>query len=497
MGVVIRQSVKATLITYIGAFIGFLTTMFVLTEYLQPEEIGLTRVLLEVGVLFSVFAQLGTSSSAVRFFPYFKDRGTDHNGFLFYLLLLPFIGCLIFIPLYLLLREPIAGYFGRNSSLFVSYYYCAAPLILFLVYWTVMETWCTLNLRIVMPKLIREVVVRLLLVVLYLLYGLRLIQLNGMICGFVCVYGLAMLMTFWYAFSISSPPRIRGKRHVEKGLVKEIAIYSFYLIMGAFGGTIIGKLDIFMVSAKMGFDFAGIYSIAFYMSTIIEIPSRSITSISSPIVSRAMKEDDFETANLLYKKISLHQLISGSLIFVLVWVNIDNIFAIIPNGAVYSQGKWVVFFIGISKLIEVTLGFGGIMISYTRYFRWFFFFTFLMAAVTVVTNNLFIPIWGVMGASMATALTCLVTYSMQQWLVLKKIKGNPYNKGTFKQIALVLLLFLLNHFLPHLESPWWDGIYRSVLTGGTGVVLLYMMRVSPDINRILDVYFNRIKNRYV
>ena len=493
MGVVIRQSIKATLITYIGAFIGFLTTMFVLTKYLQPEEIGLTKVLLEVGLLFSVFAQLGTSSSAMRFFPYFKNKGPNHNGFFFYLLLLPFVGCLIFIPLYLLLREPIGHYFERNSSLFVSYYYYAAPLILFLVYWTVMETWCTLNLRIVMPKLIREVIVRLLLVVVYLLYGFRLIQLNGLVYGFICVYGLAMLLTFWYASAISSLSLAHRRKDVDRSLVKEIARYSFYLIMGAFGGTIISKLDIFMVSAKMGLDFAGIYSIAFYMAAIIEIPSRSITSISSPIVSKALKEEDLESANLLYKKVSLHQLIAGSLIFVLVWVNIDNIFAVIPNGAVYSQGKWVVFFIGISKLIEVTLGFGGIMISYTRYFRWFFFFTLFMAAVTVVTNNMFIPIWGVMGAAMATALTCLITYSMQQWLVLKKIKGNPYSIGTFKQITLVLLLFLLNYFLPRLESPWWDGIYRSVLTGGVGMVLLYLMKVSPDVNRILSVYFNRIK----
>lgn len=32
MGVVIRQSIKATVINYIGAFIGFITTMFVVTK---------------------------------------------------------------------------------------------------------------------------------------------------------------------------------------------------------------------------------------------------------------------------------------------------------------------------------------------------------------------------------------------------------------------------------------------------------------------------------
>ncbi len=60
MGIVIRQSIKATVINYIGAFIGFLTTMFVVTKFLKPEEIGLTKVIYEVSFLFASLSRLGT-----------------------------------------------------------------------------------------------------------------------------------------------------------------------------------------------------------------------------------------------------------------------------------------------------------------------------------------------------------------------------------------------------------------------------------------------------
>ena len=71
MGVIIRQSIKGTLVNYLGVAIGFVTIFFVLTSYLNTEEVGLTRVLIDAAVLFSSFAQIGTGSSIVRFFPYF------------------------------------------------------------------------------------------------------------------------------------------------------------------------------------------------------------------------------------------------------------------------------------------------------------------------------------------------------------------------------------------------------------------------------------------
>lgn len=485
MGIVIRQSIKGIFVNYVGAFIGFLTTMFIVTKYLQPEEIGLTRILLEVATLFCVFAQLGTSASAMRFFPYFKDKEKNHNGFFFYLMILPFIGCLIFIPLYILLRQPISCFFEQNSSLFVSYYFWVIPLIFFLVYWTLFETYSTLNLRIVIPKVIREIGVRLLLIGLYLLYGFHIINQMDLVGGFVLIYGMAMVLTFGYVSRIAPISLKHDVSYVSCSLRREIRIYTSYLILGILGGTIISKLDVFMVSSQMGLDYAGIYTIAFYMATVIEIPSRSIALISSPLAAAALKDGDFKVANQLYRKVSLHQLIAGSFIFLLIWINIDNVFSIIPNGFIYIQGKWVVFFIGLAKLIEVTLNFGGNMLTFSKYYRYYFYLTFLITAITIFTNKLFIPIWGIMGAAIATMLTCLIVYSIQQWFVVKKIKGNPYSIKMVKQLLLILFLIGFNYLLPDFGNPWGDGIFRSVIVLGLGIVLFYIWNISEEVCLII------------
>ena len=58
MGIVIRQSIKGTVVTYTCAFIGFISTLFIFTHLLTPEEIGLQRIIIEAGLMLGGLAQL-------------------------------------------------------------------------------------------------------------------------------------------------------------------------------------------------------------------------------------------------------------------------------------------------------------------------------------------------------------------------------------------------------------------------------------------------------
>ena len=104
MGIIAKQSIQGTIVTYLGVAVGFVTTFFVLTRFLSAEEIGLSRVLIDAATLFIGLAQLGTSSSIIRFYPHFKAKSerlevkgdnTDH-GFFFWTLIVPLVGFAIF-----------------------------------------------------------------------------------------------------------------------------------------------------------------------------------------------------------------------------------------------------------------------------------------------------------------------------------------------------------------------------------------------------------------
>jgi O-antigen/teichoic acid export membrane protein len=264
-------------------------------------------------------------------------------------------------------------------------------------------------------------------------------------------------------------------------------------MLGTLGSSILGRLDLFIVSSELGFELAGIYTIAFYMGTIIEIPARSITAISSPIAAAALRENNLHEANRLYKKVSLNQLIIGGLIFVLVWINIDDIFKIIPNGEVFSQGKWVVFYIGLARLVSMTLNFGGILISFSKYYRWTIFFTFIVATVGIVTNYLLIPKFGISGSAIATLITVIISCGFQQWVVLRKIKGNPYTKGTLKMVLILLILFAINHFLPAFDNAFIDIAFRTSIIGAIALVAIYFGKVSDDMSDVFRAAAKKMK----
>lgn len=495
MGIVIRQSIKGTIVNYVGAFIGFLTTMFVVTQFLKPDEIGLTKVVYEVAFLFCGFAQLGTTASAMRFFPYFRDPEKKNHGFFFYLIAIPFIGSCILTVLYFCLKTPITHFFGKNSALFLNYYDWVVPLMWFLAFWGVFEVYANLLMRIVIPKFVREVAVRVMLLAVYLLYAFHFLSLDGMVTGFVMVYGLAMLMTLLYVSKIGTLSVKHDFSYVSPPLRKKFLKYTLFLIVGALSGNIIAQLDLFMITSQMGLNFAGIYTISLYIAVVLEMPTRSITAISSPLAAAALKEGDFEKANALYKKVSLHQLIAGSTLFLFIWINIDNIFDIIPNGHIYEEGKWVVFFIALSKLIYVTLGFGGTLISFSRYYYWGLYITFFLTLLTIYTNYLLIPVLGVTGAALATLITSVISYSFQQWIVLRKIKGNPYTVGTLKQAGLVLVLLGINALLPRItDNAYGDAGYRTFIIGLGWLFLTYRLRISPELNELFNKFLLYLKN---
>jgi len=183
MGVIARQSIKGAIANYIGVGIGFFVSFFVLTRYLSQEEIGLTRVMVDAAILFSSLASLGANASIVRFFPHFKD-GSRHHGVFGWSVLLPLAGFALFALLFLLFRGSLLDAYSANAPLLADYFHLVPMLTFFALYVTVFETNASVLMRITVPKLVREVGIRLFNLAAYLLYGYRLISLDLFVCLF-------------------------------------------------------------------------------------------------------------------------------------------------------------------------------------------------------------------------------------------------------------------------------------------------------------------------
>ena len=82
----------------------------------------------------------------------------------------------------------------------------------------------------------------------------------------------------------------------------------------------------------MGLDSTGIFAIATYMAVMVSVPFRSVTAIASPQLARAIKEQNREEGSKLIQQVTRNLLLIGGFILLLIWINIDLIFYILPNG---------------------------------------------------------------------------------------------------------------------------------------------------------------------
>jgi O-antigen/teichoic acid export membrane protein len=228
MGIIARQSIKGAIANYIGVAIGFFVSFFVLTRYLTQEEIGLTRVMVDASMLFSSLAALGTGSSIVKFFPWFKD-GRDNHGIFGLSLLLPLAGFMLFALAFLIFREPLLAVYSKNAPLLADYFYLLPMLTFFALYLGVFETNASVLMRITVPKLVREVGIRLFNLAAYLLYGFDFITIDTFVWMFCGSYGLAMLLNIFYLFTLGHISFRIDRHFLTRDRLKEIGRYTLYM----------------------------------------------------------------------------------------------------------------------------------------------------------------------------------------------------------------------------------------------------------------------------
>lgn len=483
-----RESFWGSIVTYAGVSIGFLTTFLVLTAYLTPEEVGLTRVLIELATLLSGFAMLGLSTSISRYFPYFSsgeelgnEASVPHRGFFYWLMCVLAVGLPLALGGYTLLADWINPYFGKGSQLFQDYALAVLPLTIFIALWTVAELYAIQLSHLAIPRVIRELVLRLLLLACYLAYAFDWVSLMGFVALFVASYGLCMLMAYVYLGRVTrlSLQRERGfpPRELKRGFLR----YTLLAVLSVVGTTLAGRMDMLMLAFGQysGLREAAVFSIGFFMVSIIEIPTRAIIGLATARVARMMKEEDYPRVAQFAEQISRFQLLATTLLYWLVYANIDTLIGLMPNGAEYRGSADVFFILGLSKLIEVSLTISHPIINSSRYYQWSLYYTLLSVLVAFVANFYFIPLWDIRGAAMATLLTTLLGYLLLQGVIQRRLGINFLSWRMLGIVLVNVVLFALEHYLPHLNH-WADLFVRSALIALVFVALVLSAKLCPE-----------------
>jgi O-antigen/teichoic acid export membrane protein len=492
VGIIEKQSIKGSFYSYIGVAIGFITAGLLLPRILSIEENGVIDLLTSWSLVFATLATLGLNNVTVRLFPWFRNKKNNHNGFFGILFWVNMAGFLLALLLYIVLRPWIIADSLKNSpdsaNLFVRYMDYIIPLTAFTTIYLVIDIYYSVLMNAVRGIFLKEFVQRVLILIVILGFVAGCFHFSGFILFYTVALSLpgiiiAILLMKDGEFQIRLQPGF-----LDRELSKSLVSVAFFGVTIGFSNILILYMDRIMINSMLGLGATGIYGRAAFYGTLVSIPIRSVTKISAAVVGQNWKDQDHDAINRLYRDTSLHQLIFGLLIFIGIWGNIENIFHLLPDK--FSSGRYVILFMGISNLFIMASGISGSIMSTSSYYRLMAVFVFIFGVLVFVTNLLFIPLYGIAGAALASAVSTFFYGLMRYIFLWKKYKMQPYTLKHAVVVAVAVVAYLPAIFIPDLNdenhkilSLILDIGVRSLAITIVFAGLTLLLKISPDLNR--------------
>lgn len=476
---------------YMGLIFGYLNLAYFFPKLLTTEQIGLVSFLLVSSNMLLSIIQLGMPSIIVKFRPIVVDKGLE-KGFLRLSLVVPIISFIVIFGILFLLSDWILNRFYSNSPLIHEYYYLLPFFTFFMSFLGIWSAHGRSLFRIVVPNLVEKVGIRILVFLLLMLMSFSLINFTDFVWGYSAIFCLATLIVMFYVFQLS-PRKNPENNALDLPFKKRILSFGLFSFLTVIGGQVVENIDIIMISSITNLSDAGIYKTVFYIGGVIMIPMHILGQITSPVFAEAWKDNDLDKIKEVYQKSSINLTIIGTLIFLGLYINLDNIFEIMPNGDKFLVGRNVILIIALSKLVSMTMSVNSHLIANSNHYHFNLIGIVSLAIVTIVSNYFFIPRWGIVGAAFASGLS-IVTFELLKFsFIAIKFKMLPYTKQTIVALLLFLCILGLNFFLPKISNAYIDTIYRSgIITIAFGIGV-YVLKISPDLNEIVHSFTKKIK----
>ena len=270
MGIVLNQSFKNTIITYIGFAIGGINTIYLYPVFLGATYYALSNyVLSSANVIMPIFA-IGMQNTLVKFYSQYQTN-EERSRFLSFTVLFPF---LVIIPMLLMgfyFFDAILLFLSKKNIIVKKFIWLIPFIGLCMAYFEIFYAWLRVHMHSVFGNFIKEVGLRTASLVLLIGVFYHWISVEGFVYATAVVYFLALVITMFYAFSIQKPV-FQFKIPVN---TKEILTYTFYIILSGSVANLLLDGDKMILNQYMKIENIAYYSVATYIVLVISVPIQS------------------------------------------------------------------------------------------------------------------------------------------------------------------------------------------------------------------------------
>lgn len=318
------------------------------------------------------------------------------------------------------------------------------------------------------------------------LSGYLLAQVAGSILVVVLLVGLVVRLT---------PPESRPLFPWPQPLGREVWAFSS-AAMGV-GGLefLLSQVDKIALGFYLGTRSVGIYSIAASMVAYESLILNSVNHVFSPIIADLHARGDMAMLGRLYK--ALTKWIFGmtlplAITMILYARPLMRIF-----GHDFESG-WPILIIGtVGQLVNCGVGSVGYILLMSGNQRLLIKVQLAMAALMVVLSAALIPIWGVVGAATAAAITNIGMNLCNLRMVNKAFGFSPYSRGYLRllpgSVAVFAIGFALRTYSFIIRYDWLTVLIALVLSYLVFVGLIFLMGLDADDQLVKTAIWSRIR----
>ena len=483
MGIVLKQSIKNVVVTYVGFVFGAINTLFLYTNILPDAYYGLVTFILASGAILMPLLAFGTHNAMVRFYSKYKDHERDR--FLTFMLLVPLLGIIPMVIFVLLFSDTLGNFISQVNPMVREYVWHVVLVGVAMAYFEVFYAWCRVHLKSVFGNFMKEVFGRIGVSLLLIALFFDVISLDAFFNYLVGLYLLRTLILKVYAFRVYWP-RFSFKFPSNS---RNILWYSLLLILGGSVALILIEIDKVMLNQFIAIENVAYYGVAVYIATVIIVPSRAMHQITYPLTAELLNSDDLSELETLYKKTSLTLFIAAGLIFLLVILNLEELYLLLPEP--YRGGFLIVFLIGLARVFDSLLGNNNSILYNSKYYKTILVYGMGLAVLTIVLNLILIPKMGLAGAAWASFISIALFNLAKLFFVRSKFGFFPFTKATFKVFSTLVLLAFLFWMMDFSFHPVFNIILKSMLIVLMYLGILYRFNNSEDITGFLARWLKR------
>lgn len=487
-----KQSLVSSTFTYLGFAIGAVNILVLFPRYFTPEQFGLTRILLDVAMLLSTICTLGSIPIVLKFFPLYKKNTVEGRNDLPWISLgLVTLGCLVTVLILPWMKPWIIRKFGSKSPLFVDYFDLLYPFTITLAYFNLLEAFAWSLRKTILSNLLKEFAFRLLTTILIFLFITGVLRYNQFITAYAWIFLLPVIIFLFMMFREKLLVPVNGLSILTRRIKFKMVSFGGFLFAGAVLNIIARTNDTIIIASQSqgGLKDAAVFTIATYLVTVMEVPQRSLVSITTPLIASAWRSKNISLINRLYQKTSLNLMIAGLGIFGIVMLNIREISNLL--GPAYTSLAVIVLISGVAKLIDLATGLNTQILLLSKFWKLDFLTNMLFVALSIPLNYWLTKQFNILGPAYGNLIALIIFNGIRYTMIWKLFGLQPFSWNNLKALLLALALFVPIWFVGELFPPVTGMVVKSIAFMTVFSFFILRWNVSPDLNDLFRVAIKR------